>query len=1069
MRMILIFLLLVNGTFLFSQNNQWTWLQGDINIPKFAVYGTKGVAGVDNTPGGRRLASHWTDTSGNFWLFGGVGYSDTRNVLLNDLWKYSPLAKTWTWVTGDTAGNQLTVYGSMGMAAVANKPGSRTGAANWTDASGNLWLFGGEGNSGSARGNMSDIWMFAPSTGLWTWIGGDTITGQSGVYGNKATASTSTKPGARNSAVTWADTTGNLWLFGGDGYAGGYQSLLNDLWKYNISTGLWTWMSGDKTVGGASVYGQKGSPGPAYKPGARELCASWMDAAGDLWLLGGYGNESNTGNAYMNDMWKYTALTGEWAWVSGDNTANQLGAYGAQGLGATSNKPGGRMGPVSWTDMTGNMWLCGGNGFAASGLGSLNDLWKYVPSTGKWTWVSGDNTIDQAGIYGTKGSPSIFTKPGSRGSGTGWLDATGNLWLFGGNGLTTRGTASLNDLWKFTTASEQWTWVGGDNSISLSGVYGQQGMPSSSNKPGGRNGAVSWKDLSGNLWVFGGYGNAGNGEGNLNDLWKYTVSTGQWTWIGGSDLKDQPGTYTTKNVADASGKPGSRQFAVGWTDPSGNLLLFGGYGITPNGTGSMNDLWKYDLSTGQWTWISGNNTTYQPGVYGTRGTPAAANQPGSRQQAVGWADAAGNMWLFGGNGQSSGGSGFLNDLWKYSPSLGQWTWVSGSNLSNAAGFYGVMNVSSPDNKPGPRWNSTTWTDAIGNLWLFGGQGTATDGYGSLSDLWQFTISTGAWTWMSGDTVVNQTGVYGTQGMAATSNKPASRTRGASWTDTYGNLWILGGDAYIQNGSKELNDFWKYVPSAGQWTWMGGDSISYQKGIYGTQGTASASNIPGSRRGALSWLSSTGNLLLFGGYGFAARGSDYLNDLWQYTVPGSALPVQFNRFSARKQDKDVLLSWSVVHEQNSRYYSVQRSPDGSAFDSIGSVGAVVATSYTASYTFADQTPLQGDNFYRLKQVDKDGSFRYSTVTKIVINAKDGQFTIGQNPVQGILQLKVELPSPQKLTLQVTDISGHVLLSKMYEGSKGLSGYSISVSHLAKGAYMIHVQSESINGAKAFIRQ
>ena len=68
----------------------------------------------------------------------------------------------------------------------------------------------------------------------------------------------------------------------------------------------------------------------------------------------------------------------------------------------------------------------------------------------------------------------------------------------------------------------------------------------------------------------------------------------------------------------------------------------------------------------------------------------------------------------------------------------------------------------------------------------------------------------------------------------------------------------------------LNDLWKY--SNNQWTWVSGNNSVNAAGVYGTQGVASASNYPGARYGAVSWIDSSGSLWLFGGYGYDASGS-----------------------------------------------------------------------------------------------------------------------------------------------------------------------------------------------------
>ena len=133
----------------------------------------------------------------------------------------------------------------------------------------------------------------------------------------------------------------------------------------------------------------------------------------------------------------------------------------------------------------------------------------------------------------------------------------------------------------------------------------------------------------------------------------------------------------------------------------------------------LNDLWRYSPSNGLWTWISGANTVDAQGVYGTKGVAAADNVPGARDFSISWIDSAGELWLFGGEAINSFGvSQTLNDLWRYSPDSGLWTWISGSNKRDALGVYGTQGVSAPGNVPGGRFWPVSWVDNAGNLWLF---------------------------------------------------------------------------------------------------------------------------------------------------------------------------------------------------------------------------------------------------------------------------------------------------------------------------------------------------------------
>ena len=431
----------------------------------------------------------------------------------------------------------------------------------------------------------------------WMWVSGDNVMDQVGTYGTKGTANASNVPGAREGAVSWIDTQGKLWLFGGSGYSGSSDGYLNDLWKFDPTTLQWTWVSGDNVVDQVGTYGTKGTPAPSNVPGARNSAISWIDSSGGLWLFGGFGYDSGINYSYLNDLWKFDPTTLQWMWVSGDNVVNQVGTYGTKGIAAASNVPGARRRAVSWIDTQGKLWLFGGFGYdSGSNYGYLNDLWKFDPTTLHWTWVSGDNVVNQGGTYGTKGTADQSNVPGARSRPVSWIDTQGKLWLFGGYGYSGSSNGYLNDLWKFDPTTLQWTWVSGDKVVNQVGTYGTKGIAAASNVPGARSRPASWIDTQGKLWLFGGYGYSGINYGYLNDLWKLDPTTLQWTWVSGDKVVNQVGTYGTKGTADQSNVPGAREGAVSWIDTQGEFWLFGGYGYDSSsspGYSYLNDLWRY--------------------------------------------------------------------------------------------------------------------------------------------------------------------------------------------------------------------------------------------------------------------------------------------------------------------------------------------------------------------------------------------------------------------------------------------------------------------------------------------
>ncbi len=439
--------------------------------------------------------------------------------------------------------------------------------------------------------------------------------------------------------------------------------------------------------------------------------------------------------------------------------------------------------------------------------------------------------------------------------------------------------------------AQNFTWIKGSNLVDQTGVYGNIGISVAANNPGARTSAVSWTDASGNFWLFGGSGRdfIGN-SGYLNDLWKYTPSTNQWVWVKGANIIAQPGTYGTQGVNSATNNPGGRSSATGWSDNSGNLWLFGGYGYgVSTGLGQLNDLWRYNITTNIWTWVSGANTNYQAASYGTLSISSPSNMPGSRYGAKSWADGSGNLWMFGGIGNTTNSVsiGSLNDLWKYNIGINEWTWMNGSNISNQNGTYGSLGVPNPANMPGGRSYSQTWRDAAGNFWLMGG-----DGYdvmaptaGPLSDLWKFDPLTNAWTWIKGSTNQFQNGTYGLQGIASPINLPGGRSDAITWVDAIGTLWLLGGEGLPTIGltTGKLNDLWKYSITSNEWTWVRGSTITNQAGNNGTIGVSAFTNIPGGRRGSVSWMDGNSNLWFLGGSGYpSGLTPGGLNDLWKYT-------------------------------------------------------------------------------------------------------------------------------------------------------------------------------------------
>lgn len=221
-------------------------------------------------------------------------------------------------------------------------------------------------------------------------------------------------------------------------------------------------------------------------PRSRIYSALWTDSKGDLKLFGGSLN--------LCDFWSFN---GNWSWlppfVSSFCTA---GKYGTKRVGAANNYPGLRQDASYCTDSSNNLWLFGGYYFSLQVYAFLNDLWKWNGTY--WTWMSGSNTYNSAGIYGIKGVGDFTNSPGSRSGATFWIDSKDSIWLFGGINIS-----PYNDLWKFDQTN--WTWIDGPSTTGDRGIYLRIG-----GYPPSRRNAQGWTDSKDQLWLFGGVGANGS-------------------------------------------------------------------------------------------------------------------------------------------------------------------------------------------------------------------------------------------------------------------------------------------------------------------------------------------------------------------------------------------------------------------------------------------------------------------------------------------------------------------------------------------------------------------------------
>ncbi len=782
-----------------------------------------------------------------------------------------------------------------------------------------------------------------------------------------------------------------------------------------------------------------------------------------------------------------------WTYMKGDSTSNNNGSYGALGTPGPTNRPGGREGcGQNWTDASGNLWLFGSSGYGSSGSsGLLNDLWKYDPATNYWTWISGDNSINNNGVYGTLGTASLLNKPGGRALSTTWTDNSGNFWLFGGVGYTTAGSFGyLNDLWKYDIASNQWTWVSGDNTVNNYGNYGTRGAASATNKPGGRaraNRPDTRTDASGNLWLFGGTGMAAATTGDLNDLWKFNTVTNQWTWMSGDNFPNGSGIYGTMGTPAAANKSAARVGGLCWIDTAGKFWLNGGSGTASNWAPKYSDLWKYDPLTNNWTWMKGNNTVDQYGVYGTKGTAAATNNPGGRLMGECWFDNYYNFWIFGGYGYSAVGTGNstgtqgLSDLWKYDPLTNNWTWMKGDSLPTITSVYGTQGVADPANKPSERSGGIQWKDGYGNLWQFGGLEWAASGTVYKNDLWKLVIpqpvakgnlvSCQALTAITINSSNNNqwVGIYDNIGNVAAEINANGNNLGTITTSLFtktGGCREDGSHRLYLNRNITITPQNQPSTAVSVRFYVLKAELDSLKHAYNSQGqpsgVASINEVDVFKNSDACSAVGNSNALPF-----SATNGTYNSDYYLQVNTGSfstfyfankvltsILPVKIISFSAKRSGQTNTLNWEATCNGTNNFI-VERSSDGIHFAAIGTIAATIAEC-NLPFNFADQKPLAGDNYYRLR-IDETGfAAAYSNIILLEEQqAANVQLSLPEgNMANSTISIQADAKKTGPVELRITDIAGRILQRQLINMSAGINRVSIKTNTLAKGIYFLY---------------
>ena len=172
-----------------------------------------------------------------------------------------------------------------------------------------------------------------------------------------------------------------------------------------------------------------------------------------------------------------------------------------------------------------------------------------------------------------------------------------------------------------------------------------------------------------------------------------------------------------------------------------------------------------------------------------------------------------------------------------------------------------------------------------------------------------------------------------------------------------------------------------------------------------------------------------------------------------------LPVNWLSFTAQKSNNtQVSLQWSTANETKNHFYIVERSTDGVTFNSIGKLAGGNNLNRLQQYYYNDLKPYAGTNFYRLKQVDLDGQFTYSSVAKVTLDRSGQTWTIYPNPAHGQSNIRL-LDNMKKVNIALTDASGKIVYRTYLPSAKVGQQITLPLQGLAKGIYIIKMETET----------
>jgi len=184
------------------------------------------------------------------------------------------------------------------------------------------------------------------------------------------------------------------------------------------------------------------------------------------------------------------------------------------------------------------------------------------------------------------------------------------------------------------------------------------------------------------------------------------------------------------------------------------------------------------------------------------------------------------------------------------------------------------------------------------------------------------------------------------------------------------------------------------------------------------------------------------------------------------VMNLTLPVTLLSFTGEPLGDRNRLEWSTAGEEDAASFDIERSSDGRTFSAIGNLAAAGTTSSIRQYQFYDRAPIEGANYYRLKQNDRDGRFDYSQVILIRRSALV-TVSIFPNPAKRELQIRLNGPAGNDpVKADIIDMQGRVVVTQQQPRDNTMT---IPVASLPAGLYLVRITWNNNTTTYRFIKE